>query len=93
MRARSSIASTSGSRSPAGACPGASISQWPDAARLRSAPREQQVDATISAFLGGQASPDTREILISGENPARHEARAQSEQDRRRWRSRTTTIK
>jgi len=49
--------------------PGASIAQWPDAARLRGAPREQQVDAVVSAFLGGQASPDTREILIKGENP------------------------
>jgi uncharacterized protein (DUF1800 family) len=63
-----------------GRLPGASISQWPDAARLRSAPREQQVDATISAFLGGQASPDTREILISGENPLATKLAAQSEQ-------------
>ena len=63
-----------------GRVPGASISQWPEAARLRSAPREQQVDATISAFLGGQASPDTREILISGENPLATKLAAQSEQ-------------
>ena len=33
------------------------------------ASREQQVDAVVSAFLGGQASPDTRQILLSGENP------------------------
>jgi uncharacterized protein (DUF1800 family) len=52
-----------------GRVPGASVAQWPEAARLRSAPREQQVDAVIAAFLGGQASPDTREILIKGENP------------------------
>ncbi|HKP15061.1 MAG TPA: DUF1800 domain-containing protein, partial [Gemmatimonadaceae bacterium] len=52
-----------------GRLPGASVSQWPEAARLRNASREQQVDAAISAFLGGQASPDTREILINGENP------------------------
>ena len=52
-----------------GRVPGASIAQWPEEARLRSAPREQQVDAVVSAFLGGQASPDTREILIKGENP------------------------
>jgi len=63
-----------------GRVPGASISQWPEAARLRSAPREQQVDATISAFLGGQASPDTREILISGENPLATKLAAQSAQ-------------
>jgi hypothetical protein len=49
--------------------PGASVSQWPDAARLTNAPREQQVDGVVAAFLGGQASPDTREILIKGENP------------------------
>jgi len=53
----------------AGRVPGASVAQWPDAARLAGAPREQQVDAVVSAFLGGQASPDTRDILIRGENP------------------------
>jgi uncharacterized protein (DUF1800 family) len=52
-----------------GRVPGASVAQWPEAARLRSAPREQQVDAVVATFLGGQASPDTREILIKGENP------------------------
>jgi uncharacterized protein (DUF1800 family) len=52
-----------------GRVPGASVAQWPDAARLTKAPREQQVDAVIAAFLGGQASPDTRDILIKGENP------------------------
>ena len=53
----------------AGRFPGASIAQWIDAARLKDAPREQQVDGVINAFFGGQASPDTREILLSGENP------------------------
>ena len=53
----------------AGRMPGASLSRWPDAARLRSAPREEQVDAVVGAFLGGHASPDTRQILLSGENP------------------------
>jgi uncharacterized protein (DUF1800 family) len=52
-----------------GRVPGASLAQWPEAARLRNASREQQADAVVSAFLGGQASPDTREILIKGENP------------------------
>ena len=52
-----------------GRVPGASVAQWPEAARLRGAPREQQVDAVLSAFLGGEASPDTRDILIKGENP------------------------
>lgn len=53
----------------AGRIPGASLARWPDAARLRSATREEQVDAVVGAFLGGQASPDTRQILSSGENP------------------------
>jgi hypothetical protein len=52
-----------------GRLPGASLAQWPDAARLRGAPREAQVDAVVNAFLGGQASPDTRDVLLKGENP------------------------
>jgi hypothetical protein len=27
------------------------------------------VDSVVSAFLGGNVSPDTREILLRGENP------------------------
>ncbi|MEO8336658.1 MAG: DUF1800 family protein, partial [bacterium] len=53
----------------AGRFPGASVSHWSESERLQSASREQQVDAVVSAFLGGQASPDTRQILLSGENP------------------------
>jgi len=52
-----------------GRIPGASVSRWPEAESLRGASREQQVDGVVRAFLGGQASPDTREILASGENP------------------------
>jgi hypothetical protein len=36
---------------------------------LRSAPRDKQVDAIVSVLLGGSVSPDTRAVLISGENP------------------------
>ena len=53
----------------AGRLPNASVAHWSDEERLRNAPREEQVDAVISAFLGGHASPDTRQILIDGENP------------------------
>ena len=53
----------------AGRFPGASVLQWSESERLQSATREQQVDAVVNAFLGGQASPDTRQILLSGENP------------------------
>ena len=52
-----------------GRLPGATIAQWPDAARLSGAPRATQVDAVVNEFLGGQASPDTRDILLHGENP------------------------
>jgi uncharacterized protein (DUF1800 family) len=53
----------------AGRVPGAAVTQWPEAARLRATTRTRQVDAVVAAFLGGQASPDTRDILLSGENP------------------------
>jgi uncharacterized protein (DUF1800 family) len=52
-----------------GRLPGASIAQWPESARLRGASREQQVDAVIASLLGGYVSPDTRSILLNGENP------------------------
>jgi uncharacterized protein (DUF1800 family) len=53
----------------AGRLPTAHIAQWPETERLRAATREEQADAVIGSFLGGNASPDTREILIAGENP------------------------
>jgi len=52
-----------------GRVPGATVARWPEADALRAASRDQQVDGVVRAFLGGQASPDTREILASGENP------------------------
>jgi uncharacterized protein (DUF1800 family) len=36
---------------------------------VRDATRERQVDAVVRVFFGGQVSPETREILMSGENP------------------------
>ena len=53
----------------AGRLPNAGVAQWPESERLRTAPRDEQVDAVIGAFLGGHASPDTRQVLIAGENP------------------------
>ena len=53
----------------AGRLPGASLNGWSEAEKLRSATREQQADAVVLAFFGGQSSPDTRQILMSGENP------------------------
>jgi uncharacterized protein (DUF1800 family) len=64
----------------AGRLPNASLARWSDAERLRNAPREEQVDGVVNAFLGGHVSPDTRQILLSGENPmvARFASRADS---------------
>lgn len=53
----------------AGRVPGSNPSSWPLPLSLRRAPREEQVDAVIAAFLGGEASIETRTILISGTNP------------------------
>ena len=53
----------------AGRLPNASVKQWSEAERLSSAPRDEQVDAVVDAFLGGHVSPDTRQILMDGENP------------------------
>jgi hypothetical protein len=36
---------------------------------LRSLPRAQQVDGVIRSLLGGEASAETREVLMTGENP------------------------
>ncbi|HEX7977421.1 MAG TPA: DUF1800 domain-containing protein [Gemmatimonadaceae bacterium] len=52
-----------------GRLPGASLARWPETEHLRGASREQQVDAVIGAMLGGHVSPDTRSILLNGENP------------------------
>jgi uncharacterized protein (DUF1800 family) len=53
----------------AGRIPGVSIAAWPPTATLRTASREAQADGVIRALLGGEASPETRAILVSGENP------------------------
>ncbi len=61
-----------------GRIPGVSAVGWPDAARLAAAPREEQVDGVVRALLGGEASPDTRKILLSGVNPLATSAGADS---------------
>jgi uncharacterized protein (DUF1800 family) len=52
-----------------GRVPGAPLRGWSQFAELARAPRTEQVDAVIQAFLAGRASPETREILASGNNP------------------------
>ncbi len=49
--------------------PGATLDRWPESAALMTAPRAVQVDAVVTSILGGDVSPDTRTILLSGEHP------------------------
>jgi uncharacterized protein (DUF1800 family) len=52
-----------------GQIPGAQLSNLPDYETLRTEPRAQQVDEIVKSVLGGKASPETREVLMSGDNP------------------------
>jgi uncharacterized protein (DUF1800 family) len=49
--------------------PGANLASLPGIDSLRSAPRGTQVDAVVSLLLAGAVSPDTRAVLMKGENP------------------------
>jgi len=53
----------------AGQVPAARLANWPDYATLSSQPRTQQVDGVVKSMLGGQVSVETRDVLMSGENP------------------------
>ena len=53
----------------AGRIPGARIDAVRGIDSLRNASREKQVDAISRALLGGVISPETRQVLTSGENP------------------------
>jgi uncharacterized protein (DUF1800 family) len=53
----------------AGRVPGVVMGHVPELDQLRNAPRAEQVDGAIKLFFGGQVSPDTRQVLSSGENP------------------------
>jgi uncharacterized protein (DUF1800 family) len=61
-----------------GRVPGAPLRGWPPFADLARAPRGTQVDGVIESFLAGRASPETREILVSGNNPLMERASADS---------------
>ena len=65
--------------------PGASLDRWPEPARLRNASRTEQVDGVVASLLGGQVSPQTREILTTGVHPLVAQAAAIR---RRRWHER-----
>ena len=53
----------------AGQVPSAAMQNWPQFTSLSTQPREQQVDGVVKSMLGGQVSPETRQVLMSGENP------------------------
>jgi uncharacterized protein (DUF1800 family) len=52
-----------------GRIPGASLATWPYADSLARLDHERQVDGVIATILGGEVSPATRSVLVSGENP------------------------
>ena len=52
-----------------GRVPGARLRDWPAFSGLVRAPRDSQVGTVIESFLAGRASAETREILVSGNNP------------------------
>jgi uncharacterized protein (DUF1800 family) len=52
-----------------GGVPGVTLSSVPQIEALRNAPRQQQVDGVVNLLFGGDASPETRDILLTGENP------------------------
>jgi hypothetical protein len=57
-----------GFRVASGQVPSVKLAAWPAAARLNDLPRKAQVDGVIDELLGG-VSPETRRILMTGENP------------------------
>jgi uncharacterized protein (DUF1800 family) len=52
-----------------GRVPGVTMGRVPELEQLRGASREAQVDGVVKLFFGGQVSTDTRQVLLSGENP------------------------
>ena len=52
-----------------GRVPNVNLANWAPTKELASLTREQQVDGVIRSLLGGSASADTRQILITGTNP------------------------
>ncbi|MFI5228504.1 MAG: DUF1800 domain-containing protein [Gemmatimonadales bacterium] len=53
----------------AGQIPGAKLTNWVEFDSLRALPRQQQVDGVVKSMLGGQVSVETRDVLMSGDNP------------------------
>lgn len=53
----------------AGRVPGVKLADWPATKQLAALTKEQQVDGVIKELFGGAASPDTRDVLLTGTNP------------------------
>jgi uncharacterized protein (DUF1800 family) len=53
----------------AGRVPGIKVADWIETKTLAMLSREQQVDGVIRTLLGGSASTDTRDVLLTGTNP------------------------
>ncbi|HEY9225555.1 MAG TPA: DUF1800 domain-containing protein, partial [Gemmatimonadaceae bacterium] len=52
-----------------GQVPGARLTGWTPYASVQPLPRAEQVDSVVKYMLGGKVSADTRQVLMSGENP------------------------
>jgi hypothetical protein len=63
----------------AGQLPTAKLNNWALYDSLRALSRSQQVDGVVKSMLGGQVSVETREVLMSGENPMLARAGAASD--------------
>lgn len=59
--------------------PGVSPERWPYARELHGKSRVEQVDGVVKALLGGEVSPETRNVLLSGANPMLSRAGAASD--------------
>ena len=59
-----------------GRLPGVTMNAIPGLDSLRNVSREEQVDAIARLLLGGAISPETRAVLLSGENPLLQGAQA-----------------
>lgn len=58
-----------GMNAAAGRVGGINLNRWSPSAQLARAPYAQQVDGVISTIFGGEASAETRRILLEGKNP------------------------
>ena len=58
-----------GLRVAAGQMPGARVQDWPTTEAIRTLPLDAQVERVIEQLFGDNVSAETRQILLSGNNP------------------------